>query len=147
MAGAVIPVGVPLSPRNIYLRDPVFSITQTASRLMRTTIVAACISGVPLEAVPPPQIVPIVDVKRQSQHVRPLRKLPDIGFSRWTGAAALRGEELDDGGSPLRVQAAGYAAKPRRLSGPEALVRGHRLATVERSRVRSEGRIQQNSRR
>jgi hypothetical protein len=45
MAGAVIPVGVPLSPRNIYLRDPVFSITQTASRLMRTTIVAACISG------------------------------------------------------------------------------------------------------
>jgi hypothetical protein len=45
MAGAVIPVGVPLSPRNIYLRDPVFSITQTASRFMRTTIVAACISG------------------------------------------------------------------------------------------------------
>jgi hypothetical protein len=45
MAGAVIPVGVPLSPRNIYLRDPVLSITQTASRLMRTTIVAACISG------------------------------------------------------------------------------------------------------
>ena len=32
MAGAVIPVGVPLSPRNIYLHDPVFSISQTASR-------------------------------------------------------------------------------------------------------------------
>jgi hypothetical protein len=31
MAGAVMPVGVPLSPRNIYLRDPVFSITQTTS--------------------------------------------------------------------------------------------------------------------
>jgi hypothetical protein len=46
IADAVIPVGVPLSPRNIYLRDPVFSITQTASRLMRTTLVAACISGV-----------------------------------------------------------------------------------------------------
>jgi hypothetical protein len=45
MAGAVIPVGVPLSPRNFFLRDPVFSITQTASRLMRTSIVAACIFG------------------------------------------------------------------------------------------------------
>ena len=43
MASPVIPVGVPLSPRNFYLRDPVFSITQTASRLMRTTIVAACL--------------------------------------------------------------------------------------------------------
>src|SRR5271170_2752863 len=32
-------------------------------------------------------------------------------------------------------------AKPRRLSGPEALVRGHRLATVDPSRVLSEGRI------
>lgn len=39
------------------------------------------------------------------------------------------------------------AAKPRRLSGPEALVRGHRLATFDPSRVRSEGRIQQNPRR
>ena len=43
-AGAVISVGEPLSPRNIYLGDPVCSITQTASRLMRTTIAAACIS-------------------------------------------------------------------------------------------------------
>ena len=45
MTGAVIPVGVPSSSRNFYVRDPVFSITQTASRLMRATIVAACISG------------------------------------------------------------------------------------------------------
>jgi hypothetical protein len=50
MTGPVIPVGVSLSPRNIYLRNPVFSITQTASRLMRTTFVADCISAIQTRA-------------------------------------------------------------------------------------------------
>jgi len=121
-AGAVIPVGVPLSPRNIYLREPVFSITQTASRLMRTTLVAACISGGllftsgGLHAQQRPAVVgdakqyatDIGSLPKDATHVAVLVQLPGRGHVVAASSHALRQEEgcdVSSGNLKARVAA------------------------------------------
>src|ERR1700689_4548668 len=50
-----------------------------------------------LKTVAPPNVVPIVHVERQRDHVGPaLAQRADQGFRRWTGIAALGGKERAD---------------------------------------------------
>src|SRR3546814_15477317 len=47
------------------------------------------------EGILPADVVPVVDVERQRQHARLVGQLSEQRIGRRTGAAALRGEQLD----------------------------------------------------
>jgi hypothetical protein len=49
-----------------------------------------------LEAIAPAELVPVIDMEGQGQHVGTARQFPELRVRRRTGTAALRCEKLDD---------------------------------------------------
>src|SRR5207237_7984040 len=70
------------------------------------------------ERVLPAEPVPIIDMERQGQQVRPAGELGEQSIGGRAGRAALGGEQLGDGGGVRRLQRRS-PQRPNQQGGPQ----------------------------